>query len=146
MRNQAIFSGAFKTIFDSVLPADTIEKVLARQLWPSLPERSLLLIDRYYGVGEVLVGLPSEGQREFLVRGLWRFLELLADRLSPEEIRVVVRRALSQVAHLAIATRRPRSCPGAVRQPLRGWPRLIKNTHAHGESEVTVVTLPITNP
>jgi hypothetical protein len=263
------------------------EMVLARQLWPSLPERSLLLIDRYYGVGEVLVGLPSEGQREFLVRvrsnlkprylesyadgsvlveirsgpgtrlvreivgqvrrgggrattvrvwtslldwrryparelvalyarrweqesfyrelkvdtrslpqlashtpqtalqevaalilgyavlvrhrieaaalgevgvlrisfmktlfvvrGLWQFLELSADLLSPEDIRVVVRRALSQVADLAISPRRHRSCPRAVRQPIRGWPRLMKNSYTHGASEVTVVTPPITN-
>jgi hypothetical protein len=125
--------------------AEDSEMVLARQLWPSLPERSLLLIDRYYGVGEVWVGLPSEGQREFLVRGLWQFLALSADLLSPQDIRVVVRRTLSQVADPAITTRRPRSCPRAVRQPLRGWPRLIKNTYAHGESEVTVVTLPIRN-
>jgi hypothetical protein len=263
------------------------EMVLARRLWSSLPERSLLIADRYYGVGEVLVGLPAEGQREFLVRvranlkprylesyadgsalveiqsgqgkrlvreiagqvrreggrattvrvwtslldwrrypaaellslyarrweqesfyrelkvdtrslpqlashtpqtalqevaaliigyavlvrhrieaatlgevgvlrisfmktlhvvrGLWQFLELSADLLSPADVRVVVRRALRQVADMAISPRRHRSCPRAVRQPVRGWPRLMKNTYVHGAPEVTVIPSTQTN-
>lgn len=264
------------------------EMVLARRLWSSLPERSLLIADRYYGVGEVLVGLPAEGQREFLVRvrsnlkpryletyadgsalveiqsgrgkrlvreiagqvrrgkgrvttvrlwtslldwrrypaaellalyarrweqegfyrelkvdtrslpqlashtphtalqevaalilgyavlvrhriqaaalgevgvlrisfhktlhvvrGLWQFLELSADLLSPADVRVVVRRALQQVADMAISPRRHRSCPRAVRQPVRGWPRLMKNSYVHGAPEVSVVASTHSNP
>lgn len=257
------------------------EMVLARRLWSSLPERSLLIADRYYGVREALVGLPTEGDREFLVRvranlkprylesyadgsvlaelesgqgqrqvreivgqvrrgggrattvrvwtslldwrrypaaellglyarrweqesfyrelkvdtrslpqlashtpqtalqevaalilgyavlvrhrmeaaalgevgvlrisfmktlfvvrGLWQFLELSSDLLSAEDIHVVVRRALKQVADLAITTRRHRSCPRALRQPVRRWPRLMKNTYVHGAPEVSVI-------
>lgn len=263
------------------------EMVLARRLGSSLPERSLWICDRYYGVGEVLVGLPSEGQREFLVRvranlkprlvepypdgsqlveiksgqgtrwvreiagqvrrgggratlvrvwtslldwrrhpaaellalyarrweqegfyrelkvdtrslpqlashtqqtalqevaalilgyavlvrhrievaalgevavlrisfmktlhivrGLWQFLDLSADLLSEAAVRVLVRRALTQVAEMAICPRRHRSCPRAVRQPIRGWPRLMKNTYAHGACEVTVTHPASTN-
>ena len=42
--------------------------VLARQVLSAQPERSLLINDRYYGVGEELVGLPAQGQRHFLAR------------------------------------------------------------------------------
>lgn len=44
------------------------EMVLAKRVLPAQPERSLVIEDRYYGCPEVLVGLPSEGQRHFLVR------------------------------------------------------------------------------
>jgi hypothetical protein len=43
------------------------EMVLAKQVLESLPAKSLLIGDRYYGVPEVLHGLARQG-REFLVR------------------------------------------------------------------------------
>ncbi len=59
------------------------EMELAQPLLAALPERSLLLIDRYYGVGKLLVELAAEGQREFLVRVRQnlqpRYLETYAD-------------------------------------------------------------------
>jgi hypothetical protein len=42
--------------------------VLAKQVLSAQPERSLLINDRYYGVPQLLVDLPSQGQRHFLVR------------------------------------------------------------------------------
>ena len=44
------------------------EMVLARQVLAEQPEQSLTLLDRYYGVPHLLVDLPAEGQRHFLVR------------------------------------------------------------------------------
>ena len=44
------------------------EMVLAQQVLSAQPVKSLLLSDRYYGVGPVLVGLPAEEERHFLVR------------------------------------------------------------------------------
>lgn len=260
---------------------------LARQLWPQLPEKSLLLSDRYYGVPAVLVGLPAEGQREFLVRvrknlkprslenyadgsalveiragkkkrwvreivgqvrrgrgpittvrlwtslldwrrhpaatllalyarrwehevfykelkvdtrstprvqshtpltaaqeiaalilayavlvdyrlqaaqvgevgvlrisflktlqairGLWQILQVTSDLLSAEEVRLVVRRTLREIADVAIPKRRQRSCPRALRQPVSRWPRLRRNTYRHGPVEYTVKSQIIPN-
>jgi hypothetical protein len=44
------------------------EMVLARQVLAAQPEQSLTLLGRYYGVPHLLVDLPADGQRHFLVR------------------------------------------------------------------------------
>jgi len=44
------------------------EMVLAKQVLAAQPEKSLIINDRYYGVAELLVDLPSEAQRHFLAR------------------------------------------------------------------------------
>ncbi len=73
-----------------------------------------------------------------VVQGLWQFLELSADLLTPAQVRLVVRRALRQIADMAIPRRRARSCPRALRQPVSSWPRLRKNTYRKGAVEYSV--------
>jgi hypothetical protein len=84
------------------------EMELARRLLDRLPEQSLLLSDRYYGVPEVLVRLETQGQREFLVRVREnlkpRYLEWYADGSALVEIRAgknnrLVREIVGQVKH-----------------------------------------------
>ena len=72
------------------------------------------------------------------VQSLWRFLEVSADLLSPEQVRLVVRRTLQQIADMAIPKRRQRSCPRALRQPVSSWPRLRKNTSRKGAIDYLV--------
>ena len=67
-----------------------------------------------------------------VVQGLWHFLEVSADLLTPAQVRLVVRRSLRQIADMAIPKRRQRSCPRALRQPVSSWPRLRKNTYGKG--------------
>ena len=72
------------------------------------------------------------------VQGLWRFLEVSADLLGPDKIRLLLRRTLRQIAEVAIPRRRKRSCPRALRQPVSSWPRLRKNTYRNGPIEYSV--------
>ena len=72
------------------------------------------------------------------VQSLWRFLEVSADLLSAEQVRLVVRRTLQQIADMAIPKRRQRSCPRALRQPVSSWPRLRKNTSRKGAIDYLV--------
>ena len=67
-----------------------------------------------------------------VVRGLWRFLEVSEGILTLDQVRQVVRRALRQIAAMAIPKRRRRSCPRALRQPVSSWPRLTRNTYKKG--------------
>lgn len=83
-------------------------------------------------VGAVAVLRISFLQTLQVLRGLWPFLELAADLLAPAQVRLVVRRALHQLAERASPERRPRSCPRALRQPVSRWPRLRKNTYRNG--------------
>jgi hypothetical protein len=73
-----------------------------------------------------------------VVQGLWQFLEVSSDLLTPAQVRLVVRRTLRQIADMAIPKRRHRSCPRALRQPVSSWPRLRKNTYAKGTVDYSV--------
>src|ERR1035441_2930218 len=44
------------------------EMELAKRVLSAQPEKSLMINDRYYGVAELLVGLPASGERHALVR------------------------------------------------------------------------------
>jgi hypothetical protein len=90
------------------------------------------------GCGEVGVLRISFLKMLQMVQGLWRFLEVSADLLGPAKVRLLVRRAMRQLADMAIPKRRPRSCPRALRQPVSSWPRLRKNTYRHGPVQYTV--------
>ena len=83
--------------------------------------------------GEVAVLRISFLKTLQAVQGLWRFLEVSADLLTPAQVRLVVRRTLRQIADMAIPKRRQPSCPRALRQPVSGWPRWRRNTSRKGE-------------
>ena len=90
------------------------------------------------GVGQVGVLRISFLKTLQVVQGLWQFLQLSGDLLSPAQVRLVVRRALRQIADMAIPKRRARSCPRALRQPVSSWPRLRKNTYRTGALDYSV--------
>ena len=73
-----------------------------------------------------------------VVQGLWQFLEVSADLLTPAQVRLVIRRSLRQIADMAIPKRRQRSCPRALRQPVSSWPRLRKNSYRNGLVQYSV--------
>ncbi|HUR44830.1 MAG TPA: IS4 family transposase [Candidatus Saccharimonadales bacterium] len=86
--------GLHNPIGAAVGPKDESEMVLARQLLDRLPEKSLLISDRYYGVPALLIEfreIHPEGQREFLVRAKGNLkrcvLECYADGSALVEIR-----------------------------------------------------------
>ena len=89
-------------------------------------------------VGEVGVLRISFLKTLEVVQGLWHFLEISADLLGPDNVRVLVRRALRRIADAAIPKRRQRSCPRALRQPVSSWPRLRKNTYRQGAIQYSV--------
>lgn len=63
-----------------------------------------------------------------LVRTLWLTLELGGDLLTLRQQKALVARFWVQARELLTRPRRlPRSCPRAVRQPVRGWPRKTRN-------------------
>lgn len=82
--------------------------------------------------GEVGVLRISFLKTLHVVQAMWQFLELSSDMLSPEQVRLVVRRALRELSEYAIPKRRQRGCQRALRQPVSSWPRLRKNTYNHG--------------
>ena len=73
-----------------------------------------------------------------LLRPLWLTLELAEDLLSERQKNTLVQRFYKQMAKCLSAPRRSRSCPGAVRQPVTGWPRLRNNQSIDGPLQFTI--------
>ena len=92
-------------------------------------------------VGEVGVLRISFLKTLPVIQGLWQFLEVAADLLTPAQVRLLVRRSLRRIAAMAIPKRRPRSCPRALRQPVSSWPRRRKNTYRKGLANLSVTPL-----
>ena len=67
------------------------EMVLASKLLAKQPEKSLLLMDRYYGSGEVLMKLNPEGDRHFLARVKANLKSRLVQRLKDGSALVEIR-------------------------------------------------------
>jgi hypothetical protein len=89
-------------------------------------------------VGEVGVLRISFMKTLQAVQGLWQFLEVASDLLTPAQVRLVVRRTLRQIADMAIPKRRQRSCQRALRQPVSSWPRLRRNIARKGMIQYSV--------
>ena len=86
--------GLHNPIAAAIGPKEESEMVLSRQLLDRLPEKSLLISDRYYGQPALLIEFKEihpKGQREFLVRVKGnlkrRVLECYADGSALVEIR-----------------------------------------------------------
>ena len=122
----------------------TANAITGEKRTPSrLPAGASLSLDAGYRIEAATVGAVGVLRISFMktrqvVQGLWQFLEVSADLLTPAQVRLVVRRSLRRIADMAIPKRRQRSCPRALRQPLSSWPRLRKNTYRNGPVQYSV--------
>jgi len=67
-----------------------------------------------------------------VVRSMWFFLGPCEDLLTDQQKDQIVQRGDALMRHCVTAKRRSRSCPRAVRQPVTGWPRLLRNESVEG--------------
>lgn len=65
-----------------------------------------------------------------LLRPLWLVLALGDDLLTEEQKQQLTERFYEQARTCLTPKRRLRSCPRKVRQPVSGWPRLLKNEYS----------------
>ena len=74
-----------------------------------------------------------------LLRPLWLVLCLARDVLDVEAKRALARVFDKEIRRCLKPKRRARSCQRAVRQPIKGWPRLLKPKYATGEWNYEIV-------
>jgi hypothetical protein len=86
-------------------------------------------------VGEVGVLRISFAKVLEMVQGLWRFLQCAEGVLTEKQARLIIRRAMRQLAEELVPKRRQRACPRKLRQPVSSWPRLLRNTYENGPVE-----------
>jgi hypothetical protein len=74
-----------------------------------------------------------------VVRSMWFFLGPCDDLLTDQQKDQIVQRGDALMRHCVTAKRRPRTCPRAVRQPVRKWPRLMETASVEGPVQFKVV-------
>lgn len=67
-----------------------------------------------------------------VVQSMWLFFGVFEDLITERQKDQIVRRGETLMRRFVTATRRSRSCPRAVRQPVTGWPRLRRNESIEG--------------
>jgi hypothetical protein len=81
----------------------------------------------------------SFGEVLHIVRGLWLFFGPFDDVFTDQQKTRVIRRSRALIRRRVIAPRRTRSCPRAVRQPIRHWPRLLKPESVQAPWQLQIV-------
>ena len=74
-----------------------------------------------------------------LMRPLWLVFALGDDLLEDWQKQQLTERFYAQARRCLSSKRRARSCPRAVRQPVSGWPRLLKNTSSQEPVTLTII-------
>ena len=77
-----------------------------------------------------------------LLRPLWLVLALAGQLLSTEQRQALCAAVYQEIQACRKAKRRQRSCARAVRQPIKGWPRLLQPKYAHGRWKYSVLSQP----
>ncbi|HYM87145.1 MAG TPA: IS4 family transposase [Pseudoxanthomonas sp.] len=82
--------------------------------------------------GHVPVLRVSFGKVLHVVRSMWLFFGPFEDLITDRQKQQIVRRGYTLMRRGVTAKRRSRSCPRAVRQPLKPWPRLLQTESVEG--------------
>lgn len=123
-----------------VLQSHTVETG-AQEIAAIILATALLARERVRAAaGQVPVLRVKVGVLLAMVRSLWFFLGPCEDLLTTRQKQQIVRRGQAIMRQCVTVKRRaPRSCPRAVRQPIRGWPRLQKTHSVEGPVQFKVV-------
>jgi hypothetical protein len=70
---------------------------------------------------------------------IWLAVDLGHGVLTDQQIDQIIDRGYARMRRYLTPPRRPRSCPRAVRQPVTGWPRLMKTESIEAPLEFTIV-------
>ena len=76
--------------------------------------------------GQIPALRVSFGQILHIVRGMWLFFGPFDDVFTEQQKMRVMRRGRALIRRSLSAPRRPRTCPRAVRQKIKHWPRLLQ--------------------
>jgi hypothetical protein len=80
-----------------------------------------------------------------LLQPVWMLFSVASDILELQQKESIKKRLYKMLAHHCIKKKRARSCPRQVRQPIKGWPRLTKNTQTLGEVTYEIIKNPACN-
>jgi hypothetical protein len=115
-----------------VLQSHTVETA-AQEIAALILASALIATERTRAaVGHVPVLRVSFAKVLDWVRAAWLALSQFDDVVTQRQMDTFLRRVYQQMGRCVTATRRSRSYPRAVRQPVRRWPRLLHNESVKG--------------
>lgn len=120
----------------SLLKSQTVETA-AQEVAALVVAHAILADQRMKASGHAGDGVLSISFGKTLVhiRALWLVLAAGHGVMDAKQQAAMSRKVMKLIAEMALPKRRKRTCPRAVRQPVTGWPRLIKNTYSTGATE-----------
>jgi len=122
-----------------VLQSHTLETA-AQELAAIILATALLARERARAAaGQVPVLRVKFGNVLNVVRCVWFYLGTCEDLLTERQKDQIVRRGYALMRRCVTAKRRSRTCPRAVRQPVRKWPRLMKTHSVEGPLQFKIV-------
>jgi hypothetical protein len=124
----------------AVLQSHTVETA-AQEVAALVLASALLASERARaGNGEAAPVLRlSFGRVLRVTNAIWVAVELGRGVLTDQQIDAIIERGYERMRRYLTAPRRARSCPRAVRQPVSGWPRLLKTNAINEPLEFTIV-------
>jgi hypothetical protein len=123
----------------AVLQSHTVETG-AQEIAAMIVASAVLATERARAAnGQVPVLRIRFGQVLHVVRGLWLFFGPFDDVFSERDKARLLRRGYDLMRHSLTAERRSRTCPRAVRQKLKAWPRLLQPHSVEGPLHFEVV-------
>jgi Transposase DDE domain len=122
-----------------LLRSHTVETA-AQEVAAIVLASALLAVERTRAAdGTVPVLRVSFAKMLPIVEGMWYALDIAGPVLTEGQKQFILTQMYERMRRHITPKRRARSCPRAVRQPVTGWPRLLKNTSVEGPFEFTVV-------
>ena len=109
-----------------LLQSQTVETA-AQEIAALVLATAVLARERMEAAGEQPARKISFVKTLQLLQPLWLVMELGEDILSEQQKQRFVEKFYELMGKMVVEKKRSRSCPRAVRQPVRGWPRKLKN-------------------
>jgi hypothetical protein len=76
---------------------------------------------------------------ELAVKPMWLWVDLGHGVLTDQQLNTIMQRGYERMRQWVTPPRRARSCPRAVRQPMRAWPRLLQSHSINGPMRFRLV-------
>jgi hypothetical protein len=123
-----------------LLQSHTIETA-AQEIAALVLVSALLAAERQRAAGAQLPVLRVSFSKilELCVRPMWLYLDLGHGVLTEPQIKRILQRGYARMRRYVTPPRRARSCPRAVRQPVRPWRRLLQTQSVNGAMQFQLV-------
>jgi hypothetical protein len=124
----------------ALLQSHTVETA-AQEIAALVLVSALLAAERQRAAGGQLPVLRVSFTKilELCVKPMWLWVDLGHGVLTAQQLTTIIRRGYRRMRRYVTPPRRARSCPRAMRQPIKAWPRLVKTHSIDGPMQLRLV-------